>query len=77
MQWGIICPTLYGLKSFLVESTGKWTIKYPENFDKKAYIQEIIEMFKDSEIGANLQTFGKSRSVYERLDNINLRKYRI
>ena len=77
MQWGIICPTLYGLKSFLVESTGKWAIKYPENFDKKAYIHEIIEMFKETEIGTNLQTFGKSRSVYERLDNINLRKYRI
>ena len=68
IQWGIICPTLYGLKNFLVESTGKWTIKYPDNFDKKEYMKVIIDMFKDGDIGkGNLQTFAKDRSTYSDL----------
>lgn len=68
MQWGIICPTLYGLKNFLVESSGNWTIRIPDSFDRKAYMKEIVDMFKDSDKGkGNLQTFAKDRGTYSDL----------
>ena len=76
MQWGIICPTLFGLKHFLVESTGKWTIKYPKDFDRQAYMKFIVDLFKDTDIGnGDLQTFGKNRFVYSELEKFNMKKY--
>ena len=74
MQWGLICPALYGLKSFLVEDTGKWTIKYPKNFDRKTYIELVINMFKDADKGKmDLQTFAKDRGTYLELLNYTLK----
>ena len=76
MQWGIICPTLYGLKNFLVEDSGKWKIKYPENFNKVEYMNHIINIFKDSSKGkSDLQTFAKDRGTYFELLNYTLKNY--
>jgi hypothetical protein len=74
MQWGLICPAIYGLKSFLVEDTGKWTIKYPKHFNRKTYIELVINMFKDSDKGKmDLQTFAKDRGTYLELLNYTLK----
>jgi len=75
IQWAIICPALYGLKSFFVSDTGKWKLKYPDNFNKKEYMQKVMDLFKDPDYGnGDLQTFAKDRSVYSELKLFTLKK---
>ena len=66
LTWAILCPLLYGLQHFLYEEkSGSWNIKYSDSFDKKAYMNYVLERFKDS--GFEPQTFAKNRAYYQDL----------
>jgi len=67
MQWAIICPTLYGLKNFLVQKSGKWMIDPPSNFNRKDYMSFIFDLFKKEAQGV-LQDFAKDRATYSDVD---------
>ena len=66
LTWAILCPLLYGLQHFLYEEkSGSWKIKYSNSFDKKAYMNFVLDRFKDS--GFEPQTFAKDRAYYQDL----------
>ena len=66
LTWAILCPLLYGLQHFLYEEkSGSWKIKYSDSFDKKAYMNYVLDRFKDS--GFEPQTFAKDRAYYQDL----------
>ena len=66
LTWAILCPLLYGLQHFLYEEkSGSWKIKYSNSFDKKAYMNYVLDRFKDS--GFEPQTFAKDRAYYQDL----------
>tara|TARA_B100000242_G_C43026722_1_gene478069 strand:+ start:258 stop:1451 length:1194 start_codon:yes stop_codon:yes gene_type:complete len=66
LTWAILCPLLYGLQHFLYEEkSGSWNIKYSDSFDKKAYMNYVLDRFKDS--GFEPQTFAKNRAYYQDL----------
>tara|TARA_B100000424_G_C22917574_1_gene488220 strand:- start:254 stop:1447 length:1194 start_codon:yes stop_codon:yes gene_type:complete len=66
LTWAILCPLLYGLQHFLYEEkSGSWNIKYSDSFDKKAYMNYVLDRFKDS--GFEPQTFAKDRAYYQDL----------
>ena len=66
LTWAILCPLLYGLQHFLYEEkSGSWEIKYSDSFDKKAYMNYVLDRFKDS--GFEPQTFAKDRAYYQDL----------
>ena len=66
LTWAILCPLLYGLQHFLYEEkSGSWKIKYSDTFDKKAYMNYVLDRFKDS--GFEPQTFAKDRAYYQDL----------
>lgn len=66
LTWAILCPLLYGLQHYLYEEkSGSWNIKYSESFDKKAYMNYVLDRFKDS--GFEPQTFAKDRAYYQDL----------
>ena len=75
---GVIYPVLYGLKNFLEYDTGAWKFNLPANFDKKAYMEHVVNLFNERrEGGANgdPQTFGKSEANYLKLDKYIDRTY--
>mgnify|MGYP001181627178 FL=1 len=66
LTWAILCPLLYGLQHFLYEEkSGSWKIKYSNSFDKKAYMNYVLDRFRDS--GFEPQTFAKDRAYYQDL----------
>jgi len=66
LTWAILCPLLYGLQHFLYEEkSGSWKIKYSDSFDKKAYMNYVLDRFKNS--GFEPQTFAKDRAYYQDL----------
>jgi len=66
LTWAILCPLLYGLQHYLYEeSPGVWNIKYSDKFDKKKYMNYVLDRFKMS--GFEPQTFAKDRAIYQDL----------
>ena len=66
LTWAIMCPLLYGLQHYLFEeSPGVWNIKYSDKFDKKKYMNYVLDRFKMS--GFEPQTFAKDRAIYQDL----------
>ena len=67
LAWGIACPTLHGLESFVVQDSNGWNLKYHSEFNRKDYINEVWDCFKDSE--ENPQTLGKRKDAYSELSS--------
>ncbi|MDC0467025.1 AIPR family protein [Gammaproteobacteria bacterium] len=66
LTWAILCPLLFGLQHYLYEEkAGAWNIKYSDKFDKKKYMDYVLDRFKDS--GFEPQTFAKDRAIYSDL----------
>lgn len=66
LTWAILCPLLFGLQHYLYEEkAGTWNIKYSDKFDKKKYMDYVLDRFKDS--GFEPQTFAKDRAIYSDL----------
>ena len=66
LTWAILCPLLYGLQHYLYEeSPGVWNIKYSDKFDKKKYMNYVLDRFKMT--GFEPQTFAKDRAIYSDL----------
>jgi hypothetical protein len=66
LTWAILCPLLYGLQHYLYEeSPGVWNIKYSDKFDKKKYMDYVLDRFKMT--GFEPQTFAKDRAIYSDL----------
>ena len=66
LTWAILCPLLYGLQHYLYEeSRGVWSIKYSDKFNKKKYMNYVLDRFKMT--GFEPQTFAKDRAIYSDL----------
>lgn len=66
LTWAILCPLLYGLQHYLYEeSPGVWNIKYSDKFDKKKYMNYVLDRFRMT--GFEPQTFAKDRAIYQDL----------
>jgi hypothetical protein len=62
LNWGIVCPLLYGLQHFVTEKSDGWSISIPDSFDKKKYMEEIMQLFKSKNYVP--QDFAKDDAIY-------------
>jgi len=65
LNWGIVCPLLYGLQHFVTEKSDGWSISIPDSFDKKKYMEYIMQQFKSKNYVP--QDFAKDDATYLRL----------
>lgn len=63
LSWALACPTLYGLKDFVVEDSKGWSIKYPDSFDKEKYMDKVFDLFKNKSDYVP-QDFAKNEDTY-------------
>jgi len=61
-NWAILCPLLYGLSTYVKPSISGWSFKPDKTFSEKAYIKEVLRLFKLKDFVPN--EFGKGRDSY-------------
>ena len=62
LTWALACPVLFGLQDFIHETPNGWIYDQPKSFDKKAYMDFVIQQFKEHRYVP--QDFAKDKSTY-------------
>lgn len=62
LTWAIACPVLFGLQDFIDQNANGWKFNLPKTFDKKAFMNSVMEEFKRHKYVP--QDFAKDRSTY-------------